>query len=130
PGDFAETDPIGIRAAGEASGITAQPPIAETFAKHRAEILQRIILLVITVIPVVILAQYMAQLLDDGLGRTQLRIELAGVCIAAIVFLPETITSVRAGTARAQQRVVNLCLGAWVSAVTEAVTAALALELV
>ena len=129
PGDFAEIDPIGVKAAGEASGTTAHPPIAETFAKHRTEILQRIVLLVVTVIPVVILAQFMAQLLDDGLGRTQLPIELAGVLIAAIVFLPETITSLRAGYAGELQRVVNLCHGALVSTVSVTIPAVLLIGL-
>src|SRR5690606_27726677 len=42
---------------------------------------------------------------------------LVGVLIAAIVFLPESITSVRAAWGGEIQRVINLCHGALVSTV-------------
>ena len=135
PHDFAETDPIGIAAARGGAVPTsaekhpARQPIGKVFAVHRKEILQRIAVLVITVIPVVILAQYMAALLDDGLGRTTLPIELAGVLIAAIVFLPETITAIRAGIAGELQRVINLCHGALVSTVSFTIPAVLLIGL-
>ncbi len=135
PEHFDETDPIGITAA--RGGLVHTPdaprpdrqPIGTIFARHRREILQRIGILVITVIPVVILAQYMAALLDDGLGRTSLPIELAGVLIAAIVFLPETITAIRAGIAGELQRVINLCHGALVSTVSFTIPAVLLIGL-
>ncbi|MDN6521027.1 MAG: calcium:proton antiporter [Yaniella sp.] len=136
PHHFAETDPMSIAASrghssGGADDDTPSPrqPIGEIFRAHRAEILLRILLLVITVIPVIILAQHMAALLDDGLGRTNLPIELAGVLIAAIVFLPETITALRAGLAGEMQRVINLCHGALVSTVSFTIPAVLLIGL-
>lgn len=136
PHHFAETDPMSIAASrghssGGADDDTASPrqPIGEIFRAHRGEILLRILLLVITVIPVIILAQHMAALLDDGLSRTNLPIELAGVLIAAIVFLPETITALRAGLAGEMQRVINLCHGALVSTVSFTIPAVLLIGL-
>lgn len=129
PAHFAETDPNGIAAARGGGTHQQRPPIGTVFAAHRKEILQRIFLLVITVIPVVILAQHMAALLDDGLARTSLPIELAGVLIAAIVFLPETITALRAGLAGEMQRVINLCHGALVSTVSFTIPAVLLIGL-
>lgn len=135
PEHFDETDPVGIAAArGELARTPdaarpARQPISVTFAQHRREILVRILVLVITVIPVVILAQYMAALLDDGLRRTTLPVELAGVLIAAIVFLPETITAIRAGLAGELQRVINLCHGALVSTVSFTIPAVLLIGL-
>lgn len=136
PDDFAETDPISIAAArGDGTTSTGavaevpRQPIGEIFQAHRTEILLRILLLVVTVIPVIILAQHMAALLDDGLGRTNLPIELAGVLIAAIVFLPETITALRAGLAGEMQRVINLCHGALVSTVSFTIPAVLLIGL-
>lgn len=136
PDHFAETDPISIAAShgpnsggAEGDGAVPRQPIGEIFKEHRREILLRILLLVITVIPVIILAQYMAALLDDGLGRTNLPIELAGVLIAAIVFLPETITALRAGLAGEMQRVINLCHGALVSTVSFTIPAVLLIGL-
>ena len=142
PHDFAEVDPIGRAAAGhhhEPTLETAQhdvappsqrQPIGQIFALYRAEILLRIAVLIVTVIPVVILAQYMAAFLDDGLSRTTLPIELAGVLIAAIVFLPETITAIRAGIAGELQRVINLCHGALVSTVSFTIPVVLLIGLI
>lgn len=136
PHHFAEADPMSIAASrgyssGGADDDTQSPrqPIGEIFRAHRTEILLRILLLVITVIPVIILAQHMAALLDDGLSRTNLPIQLAGVLIAAIVFLPETITALRAGFAGEMQRVINLCHGALVSTVSFTIPAVLLIGL-
>ena len=74
-------------------------------------------LLVVTVLPIVLLSHDMAALLDDGLGRAGAPGALSGILIAMIVFLPESITSVRAALAGEGQRVSNLCHGALVSTV-------------
>lgn len=79
--------------------------------------LTRAAVLVVTVLPIVLLSHDMAALLDDGLGRLDAPIALAGLLIAMIVFLPEGITAVRAGLSGEAQRVINLCHGALVSTV-------------
>ena len=86
-------------------------------ARHRSEVLFRMALLVVTVLPIVLLSHDMAALLDDGLGRAGAPGALSGILIAMIVFLPESITSVRAALAGEGQRVSNLCHGALVSTV-------------
>src|SRR5699024_11321938 len=53
----------------------------------------------------------------DGLGRLGAPVALAGVLIAMIVFLPESLTAVRAALGGEVQRVSNLCHGALVSTV-------------
>lgn len=108
--------------AAEANSATAvhtaaSTGIRETLALHRTEVLVRLALLVVTVLPIVLLSHDMAALLDDGLGRLGAPPALAGVLIAAIVFLPESITAVRAALAGEAQRVNNLCHGALVSTV-------------
>jgi len=112
-GDFVEVAPLVAQRTTErvTSGILT------TVRAHRVEITVRLILLVVTVIPIVLLAHDMAALLDDGLGRLGAPTALAGVLIAAIVFLPESITSIRAALGGEVQRVVNLCHGALVSTV-------------
>lgn len=92
-------------------------PIGDVVAEHRSELLARPALLVATVLPIVLLAQHMATLLDDGLGRLGAPVALAGVLIALIVFTSETLTAVRAARGGEMQRVVNLCHGALVSTV-------------
>ncbi|MGO2863677.1 MAG: calcium:proton antiporter, partial [Brevibacterium sp.] len=91
--------------------------IVEILSTHRLEITPRLILLVATVLPIVLLSHDMATLLDDGLGRLGAPVALSGVIIAMIVFLPETLTSLRAAWNGEIQRVSNLCHGAQVSTV-------------
>ncbi|MBD8063559.1 calcium:proton antiporter [Oceanitalea stevensii] len=95
----------------------ARAGVRAVVAAHRTEVLLRAGLLVATVLPIVLLSHDMAALLDDGLGRLGAPTALAGVLIAMIVFLPESITSVRAALAGEIQRVSNLCHGALVSTV-------------
>lgn len=96
---------------------TERQPIAEILREHRAEVLLRLGLLVVTVLPIVLLSHNMAALLDDGLSRMGAPVALSGVLIAMIVFLPESITTVRAALSGEAQRVTNLCHGAAVSTV-------------
>lgn len=86
-------------------------------AGHRPEIIARSVILLFTVLPIVLLSHDMATLLDEGLARAGAPVALSGVLIAMVVFLPETITAVRAAYAGEIQRVSNLCHGALVSTV-------------
>lgn len=100
----------------QANGVE-HPSLKRTLALHGREITGRLVLLVATVLPIVLLSHDMASLLDDALGRVGAPTALAGLLIAMIVFLPESITSVRAALAGQIQRVSNLCHGALVSTV-------------
>lgn len=114
--DFTEVDPRLLR--DRPRGTSASDGgIRQVLAEHRTEVLIRLGLLVVTVVPIVLLSHDMAALLDDGLGRLGAPVALAGVLIAGIVFLPESITAVRAALRGEAQRVVNLCHGALVSTV-------------
>ncbi|WP_263310872.1 calcium:proton antiporter [Brachybacterium atlanticum] len=93
----------------------SSPHIGAMLSRHRAELGLRVLLLVGTVLPIVLLAHDMAGLLDEGLDRLGAPTALSGVLIAAIVFTPETLTALRAAAGGEMQRVVNLCHGALVS---------------
>ena len=101
--------------------------VIQVIAEHRSEVLLRIGLLIVTVLPIVLLSHDMATLLDDGLGRVGAPVALSGILIAMIVFLPESITSVRAALQGEIQRVSNLCHGALVSTVGLTIPAVLAI---
>lgn len=103
--------------------------ISEVLSRHRSEITLRALILVLTVVPIVLLSHDMAALLDDGLGRAGAPVALSGILIAMIVFLPETITAVRAALAGEIQRVSNLCHGALVSTVGLTIPAVLTIGL-
>lgn len=118
--DFHEVDPRLPQIPAEVGAGDSVPPklsIREIIFTHRTEIIVRLALLVATVTPIVLLSHDMASLLDDGLGRLGAPVALSGVVIALIVFLPETITSIRAAWQGEIQRVSNLCHGAQVSTV-------------
>lgn len=118
--DFREVDrrfaadpvPLGSEAGGQ-----SRRSVTQVIAEHRTEILLRTTLLIVTVLPIVLLSHDMATLLDDGLDRVGAPVALSGILIAMIVFLPESITSVRAALQGEIQRVSNLCHGALVSTV-------------
>lgn len=100
-----------------AAGAPPAAPIGSTLRRHRAELGLRTLVLVLTVLPIVLLSHDMATLLDDGLARLGAPVALSGLLVAAIVFLPETITTIRAAAAGELQRVSNLCHGALLSTV-------------
>ena len=77
----------------------------------------RFLILVALLIAIALLAEHLATLIDFGVSELHLPIALGGVVIAAIVFTPETLTTLRAALNNEMQRVVNLCLGAFVSTV-------------
>lgn len=122
--DFTETDTVGSAAA-----TAPKLPIKAVLRRHRREILTRLGLLVVTVLPIVLLSHTMAALLDQGLGRAGAPTALAGMLIAAIVFLPETITTFHAALRGQGQRVSNLCHGALVSTVGLTIPAVLLIGL-
>nr|WP_033353101.1 calcium:proton antiporter [Nocardiopsis xinjiangensis] len=108
----------------------ARTPITTILSRNRTEVIVRTAVLVATVLPIVLLSHDMAALLDVGLDRAGAPIALSGILIAMIVFLPETITAVRAAHTGEIQRVSNLCHGALVSTVGLTIPAVLTIGLV
>lgn len=119
-GDYREAAAAGTArrdegVAGERGAAAAG--VGEVLRTHRAEVAARVGMLLVTVLPIVLLAHTLAELLDDGLARLDAPVALAGLLIAVIVFLPEGMTAIHAGRAGEAQRVMNLCHGALVSTV-------------
>ena len=130
--DFREVDPRFSTPTAERTGAgqaASAQSITQVLTEHNREVLLRIGLLVATVLPIVLLSHHMAALLDDGLGRLGAPVALSGILIAMIVFLPESITSLRAALAGEIQRVSNLCHGALVSTVGLTIPSVLAIGL-
>lgn len=142
--DFQEVVAVADQRAGAAlTGAPASPQLgaeqptpdpqtsqlADALANHKPELIARGLLLVAMVVPIVLLSHDMAALLDDGLDRLGAPVALSGIIIAMIVFLPETITAIRAALAGEIQRVSNLCHGALVSTVGLTIPAVLTIGL-
>jgi Ca2+:H+ antiporter len=88
------------------------------------------LLLIITVLPVVLLAKQLAKLIDHGSAALGAPGALGGVLIALIVFTPEGVSALRAALANHLQRAVNLCLGAALSTIGLTVPAVLGIGLI
>ena len=128
--DFQEVTVAGVAGSTPDAEGSARTPIATILTRHRTEVIARTAVLVATVVPIVLLSHDMAALLDDGLGRLGAPIALSGILIAMIVFLPETITTVRAAHTGEIQRVSNLCHGALVSTVGLTIPSVLTIGLI
>lgn len=114
----------------ELAGTPAQKVrVSEVIAEHRVEVFTHFGLLLALIAPIVLLSHNMAALLDIALVRAGAPVALSGIIIATIVFLPETITTLRAALSGEIQRVSNLTHGALVSTVGMSIPAVLIISL-
>lgn len=95
----------------------------------RAIVVRSIVLLAL-ILPIVLLAHYLAVVTDYGIAEIGAPVAVGGVLIAIIVFTPESITAVKAAMNNEMQRAINLCLGAFVSTVGLTVPVVLGIGLV
>lgn len=109
---------VPLAAAEEGSAGGSSPLDVKAAALHTA-------VLVSAMIPIVLLAHDLAFLIDYGIAAANAPVALGGVLIAIVVFTPESMTAIRAALADEMQRVVNLCLGAFLSTVGLTVPAVL-----
>lgn len=120
--------PAGEMAA-RAAAPAPLPALAAGAPPDRKALLVRSALLLAMVLPIVLLAHYLAIVTDYGIAAAGAPAAIGGVLIAIIVFTPESITAVRAAMNNEMQRAINLCLGAFVSTVGLTVPAVLAIGL-
>ncbi len=104
------------------------PTAGHGTAGRRAMAVRSLVLLAL-IVPIVLLAHYLAIVTDYGIAAAKAPAAVGGVLIAIIVFTPESITAVRAAMNNEMQRAINLCLGAFVSTVGLTVPAVLAIGL-
>lgn len=68
-------------------------------------------MLLLSLVPVVLLSEYLAILVDHGIERLQLPAAFGGILIAVLVLSPEGLTAFHAALDNHLQRAVNVCLG-------------------
>ena len=107
---FIEPHPSGEGAVGTLGTPDRSGPRAGAIGWHT-------LVLVITMLPIVLLAKQLAKLIDHGIAVLGAPVALGGVLIALIVFAPEAITALRAALDNQLQRSINLCLGASASTI-------------
>lgn len=77
----------------------------------------RFSLLALLLVAITLMSEHLGLIIDFGIQEVGLPQALGGLLIAAIVFTPETLTALQAARNNQMQRVVNLCLGAFVSTI-------------
>jgi Ca2+:H+ antiporter len=86
-------------------------------------------MLAVTLTPIVLLAQFLAIIVDFGIEDLDLPDALGGVLIAILVLSPEGLTAFHAALANQLQRAVNVCLGSALATIGLTIPAALIIGL-
>jgi Ca2+:H+ antiporter len=86
--------------------------------------------LALTLLPIVLLSQYLAVIVDFGFEDLDLPDALGGVLIAILVLSPEGLTAFHAALANHLQRAVNVCLGSALATIGLTIPAVLIIGLI
>lgn len=89
-----------------------------------------IAMLLLTLLPVVLLSEYLAIIVDFGLEGLDLPDSLGGVMIALLVLSPEGLTAFHAALRNHLQRAVNVCLGSALATIGLTIPAVLVIGLI
>ncbi len=87
-------------------------------------------MLLASLLPVVLLAEFLAVIVDFGIEDLGLPDPLGGVLIAVLVLAPEGLTAFNAALANQLQRAVNVCLGSALATIGLTIPAVLAIGLI
>ena len=113
-----------------AAAVDASKDTIERKAPSFAQVARDTLFLILTLLPIVLLAKELAKLIDHGIAVLGAPVALGGVLIALIVFTPEGMSALRAALDNQLQRAVNLCLGAALSTIGLTVPAVLGIGLI
>ncbi len=94
-----------------------------------AEVTRHAVVLVVTMLPIVLLAKSLATLVDRGVAILGAPAALGGMLIGLIVLAPEGVSALRAAIDNQLQRAINLSLGAALSTIGLTVPAVLGIGL-
>jgi len=119
---FADAASDEAAAAGSAADRHAQHGRVHSLGYHA-------VMLVMTLLPVVLLAHPLARLLDHGIEELHAPTALGGIVIAILVLSPEGLTAYRAARRNKLQRAVNLSLGSALSTIGLTIPTMLAISL-
>jgi Ca2+:H+ antiporter len=93
------------------------PPQQLPPAKRRFAITSAGLGLIVSVVPIVLLAEYLGNVINYGIEVLKAPTELGGLIIATLVLTPEGLSACRAAMANQMQRAVNICLGSALSTI-------------
>ena len=117
----------------EPEGNGGGSALAREYIPHRAatgSLAYHVAMLVLTLLPVVLLSEYLAIIVDFGIEELRLPAPLGGVLIAILVLSPEGLTAFNAALDNRLQRAVNVCLGSALATVGLTIPAVLTIGLI
>ncbi len=103
-----------LRENGDDCESEREPPVVDG---HRQSVATHAVLLLLTMVPIVGLAEYLAVMVEQGIHTFDIPTSVGGTLIAALILAPESITATKAALANKLQRSINLCLGSALSTV-------------
>lgn len=109
--------------------VAGAEPAHEPGHGPRRSILYHAVLLVLTLLPVVLLSEKLAEVIDFGIEKLHAPTTLGGILIAILILSPEGLTAFQAARHNQLQRSVNLLLGSGLSTIGLTIPAMLALSL-
>lgn len=130
---FQEVGSGAARAGKSPSGAPVLPRhshIGPVIRENIRELVGRTAAIALLMVPVVVLSNDMAHQLERIVVAARAPVALSGLLIAMIVFLPETITTLRAASFGEAQRVSNLTHGALLSTLGITIPVVLTLSLI
>jgi Ca2+:H+ antiporter len=98
----------------DVAGTHEEPSVA---IGQRHSVTTHAVLLLLTMVPVVGLAEYLAVMVEQGIHTLEVPTSVGGTLIAVLILAPESITALKAALANKLQRSINLCLGSALSTV-------------
>jgi Ca2+:H+ antiporter len=97
---------------------------------HSGSLAFHVAMLILTLVPVTLLSEYLAIIVDFGLEGLRLPDSLGGVLVATLVLSPEGLTALHAALRNQLQRAVNVCLGSALATIGLTIPAVLVIGLV
>jgi Ca2+:H+ antiporter len=110
--------------------IAGAEPAHEPGLGPRRSITYHAVLLFLTLLPVVLLSEKLAEVIDYGIEKLHAPTTLGGILIAILILSPEGLTAFQAARSNHLQRSVNLLLGSALSTIGLTIPVMLALSLV
>jgi len=112
-----------------AAGATV-PPVEDHTPAVTGSLGFHITMLLASLLPVVLLSEFLAVIVDFGIEDLGLPDPLGGMLIAVLVIAPEGLTAFNAALANQLQRAVNVCLGSALATIGLTIPAVLAIGLI
>ncbi len=113
----------------DGNGNQRKAAYAQHDGQAEGSLVYHVVMLLLTLAPVVVLAEFLAVIVDFGIEDLRLPTALGGILVAILVLAPEGLTALHAALDNQLQRAVNVCLGSALATIGLTIPAVLAVGL-